>query len=87
MSDGSEYLTSLKNAKFDEVEARLQGALKIYKGIERLCGDSNPWRKKVKDYGSVVFTFFSLKKATSTCRHPDDVAKDKALCAEQVDPT
>ena len=30
---GSEYLTNLKNAKFNEVEGRLQGATMIYKGI------------------------------------------------------
>jgi len=36
---GSEYLSSLKNAKFDEVEGKLQGAPMIYKGIEWLCGD------------------------------------------------
>ena len=26
-----------------------------------------------------------LKKATSSCRHPDDVAKEKVLYTEQVD--
>jgi len=41
---GSEYLTSLKNAKFDEVEEKIQGAPMIYKGIEQLCGDSTPLR-------------------------------------------
>ena len=29
--------------------------------------------------------FLSLKKAASSCRHPDDVAKEKALCTKQVD--
>jgi len=32
-----------------------------------------------------VSAFLSLKKAASSCRHPDDVAKEKALCTEQVD--
>jgi len=32
-----------------------------------------------------VSAFLSLKKATSSCRHPDDVAKEKTLCTEQVD--
>jgi len=31
---GSEYLTSLKNAKFDEEEEKLQGASMTYKWIE-----------------------------------------------------
>jgi len=26
-----------------------------------------------------------LKKATSSCRHPDDVAKEKVLYTEQID--
>ena len=56
----------------------------IYKGIERLCEDPNPLRKKLEDYGRVVSTFLSSKKAASMCRHPDDVAKEKALCARQV---
>jgi len=63
----------LKNAKFNEVEAKIQGASMIYKGIERLCGDPNSLRKKVEDYGSAVSAFLSLKKAASTCRHQHDV--------------
>ena len=42
-------------------------------------------KKKVEDYGSAVSAFLSLKKAASSCRHPDDVTKEKALCTEQVD--
>ena len=57
----------------------------IYKGIERLCGDPTPLKKRVEDYGSAVSAFLSLKKAASSCRHPNDVAKEKALCTEQVD--
>jgi len=82
---GSEYLTSLKNVKFEEVEGKLQSAPMIYKGIERLHRDPTPLKKKVEDYGSAVSAFLSLKKAASSCRHPDDVAKEKALCTEQVD--
>ena len=82
---GSEYLTSLKSVKFEQVEGKLQSAPMIYKGIERLCGDPTPLKKRVEDYGSAVSAFLSLKKATSSCRHPDDVAKEKALCTEQVD--
>ena len=82
---GSEYLTSLKNVKFEEVEGKLQSAPMIYKGIERLHGDPTPLKKKVEDYGSAVSAFLSLKKAASSCRHPDDVAKEKAFCTEQVD--
>jgi len=81
---GSEYLTGLKNAKFNEVEGRLQGAPMIYKGIERLCEDPTPLKKKVEDYGSFVLAFLSLEKAASSCHHPDDVAKEKALCTEQI---
>ena len=51
----------------------------IYKGIEWFCGDLNPWRKKVEDYESSVS---ALKEAASMYRHPDDVTKEKALCAE-----
>ena len=80
-----EYLTSLKNAKFDEIEGKLESAPMIYKGIERLCGDPTPLRKKVKDYGRAVSAFLSLKKAISSCRHPDDMAREKAMCIEQVD--
>jgi len=32
-----------------------------------------------------VSAFLSLKKAASSCRHPDGVAKEKALCTKQVD--
>lgn len=53
----SEYLTSLKNAKFDEIEGKLQGGPMIYKGIKHLCGDPTPLRKKVEDYRSVVLAF------------------------------
>ena len=83
---GSEYLTSLKNVKFEEVEEKLQSIPMIYKRIERLCEDPTPLKKKkMEDYGSAVSAFLSLKKAASSCRHPDDVAKEKALCTEQVD--
>ena len=57
----------------------------IYKGIEWLCWDPNPLREKVQDYGSVVLAFLSLNKVASMCHHVDDVAKEKALCAEHVD--
>jgi len=70
--------------KFDEVEARLQGPPMIYKGIEWLCGDPNPLRKKVEGYKSAISTFLSLEKAASTYRSIDDVVKEKALCVKQV---
>ena len=35
--------------------------------------------------GSPVFAFLSLKQEASTCHHPDDVEKEKALCTERVD--
>ena len=82
---GSEYLTNLKNIKFKEVEGKLQSATTIYKGIERLRGDPTPLKKKMEDYGSAVSAFLSLKKAASSCRHLDDVAKEKAFCTKQVD--
>jgi len=77
---GSKYFTSLKTVNFDEVEAKIQEASLIYKGIEQLCEDLNPLRKKVKDYGSVVSAFLSLKKTASMCHHLDNVEKVKA-CA------
>lgn len=59
----------------------------IYKGIERLCGDPTPLKKKVEDYGSAMSAYLSLKKAASSCCHLDDVVKvkEKAMCTEQVD--
>jgi len=57
----------------------------IYKGIKRLYGEPTSLKRKVEDYGSVVPASLSLKKVASSCRHPDDVAKEKALCTEQVD--
>jgi len=56
---GSEYLTGLKNVKFDGVEGKLQGAPMIYKGIEQLCGDLTPLKKNVEDYGSAVSAVLS----------------------------
>jgi len=41
-------------------------------------------RKKVEDYGSIVSAFLSLKKTSSMCYHPNDVGKEKAMCAKQV---
>ena len=82
---GSKYLTSLKNAKFDEIEGKFQAAPMIYEGIERLCRNPTPLRKRVEDYGSAVSAFLSLNKVAFSCRQPDDVAKEKALCTEQVD--
>ena len=82
---GSEYLTSLKNVKFEEVEGKLQSAPMIYKGIKQLCRDPSPLKKKVEDYGNTVSAFLSLKKAASSCRHPNGMAKEKVLCTEQVD--
>ena len=81
---GSEYLASSKSAKFDEVEAKIQGVSIIYNRIEQLCGDPNPLRKKVADYRSIVSTFLLLKKAAFTCRHPNDVEKENALYAQEV---
>jgi len=78
-------LTTLKDVKFEEVEGKLQSAPMIYKEIERLRRDPTPLNMKVEDYGSVVSAFLSLKKEASSCLHPDDVAKEKALCTEQVD--
>ena len=57
----------------------------IYRGIDRIYGDSNPLRKKVEDYGSVVFAYLSLRKAASLCRHPIVVAKQKIARAEEVE--
>jgi len=67
---GSEYLATLKKDYLDAVEAEIQEAPMIYKGIERLCRDSTSLRKRVKDYWSVVSAYWSLKKAASLCRHP-----------------
>jgi len=56
----------------------------IYKGIERLCGDPTPLRKKVEDYGSVLYAYLSLKKATSLCCHLIVAGQQKASYTEQV---
>jgi len=54
-------------------------------GDSTTCGDSNPLRKKVEDYGSAISAFLSLKKVASLCHHPNNVVKEKALGTEQVD--
>ena len=64
---GSKYLVALKKDDLDVVEAKIQEHPMIYKGIERLCGDSTPLKKKVEDYGSAVTAYLSLKKAASLC--------------------
>jgi len=69
----------------DVVEAKTQEAPMIYKGIERLCGDPNPLWRKEEDYGSVVSTYLSLKKATSLFCHPIVTGQQKAQCTEQVE--
>jgi len=66
---GSKYWAALKKADLDAVEAKIQEAPMIYKGIKRLFGDPTPLQKKVEDYGSAVFAYLSLKKAASICRH------------------
>jgi len=43
---GSEYLAALKKADPDAVEAKIQEAPMIYKGIERLCGYPTPCKKR-----------------------------------------
>jgi len=53
---GSEYLTTLKNVKFYEMETKIHDASMMYKGIEWLSKDTNPLRKKLEDYESVVST-------------------------------
>ena len=58
-------MAALKNVDLDAMEAKIQDAPKIYKGIERLCGDSIPLRKKVEDYESAVSAYLSLKKVAS----------------------
>jgi len=67
---GFEYLADLKKVDLDVVEAMIQDAPMIYKGIVRLCGDQTPLWKKVEDYRSAVAAYMSLKKAASVCRHP-----------------
>ena len=47
-------MAALKKAGLDAVEAKIQEAPMIYKGIEQLCGDPTPLQKKVEDYGSAV---------------------------------
>jgi len=70
---GSEYLASLKKADFDVMEAKIQEASMICKGIKRLCADPTPQREGVEDYESMVSTYLSLEKAASFFRHPIDV--------------
>jgi len=52
----------------------------IYQGIERLCGDLNPLRKKVEDYGSAVSASLSLKKVAFLCHPLTVVGQQKAAC-------
>jgi len=43
----------------------------------------NHLRKKVEEYGRVIFAFLLSKKATSMCHHPNDAWKEKVMCTEQ----
>jgi len=43
---GSKYLATLKKADLNAVEAKIQDAPMIYKGIERICGDLTPYQKR-----------------------------------------
>jgi len=80
-----EYLATLKKADLDAVEAKIQDAPMIYKGIERLCGDPTPLWEKVEDYGSAVSVYLSLKKAASLCRHSTVVGQQKTACAKEAE--
>jgi len=57
----------------------------IYKGIELLCADPTPLLKKVENYGSTIFAYFSLKKAASLCYHLIVVGQQKAAYTEEVE--
>jgi len=81
---GSEYLVALKKADLDAVEAMIQDAPMIYKGIVRICGDPTPRGKKLEDYTSAVAAYMSLKKAASICRHPTAIGQQKTVCAKEV---
>jgi len=81
---GSKYLVALKKDDLDVVEAKIQEHPMIYKGIERLCGDSTLLQKKVEDYGSAVTAYLSLKKATSLCYHSTVVRQQKTACTERL---
>ena len=83
---GSDYLATLKKRDLDVVEAKIQEASIMYKGIERLCGDPTLLWKKVEDYGGTVLPYLSLKKAASLCYHPTVVGQQKVACTEQVEP-
>jgi len=79
---GFEYLVALKKADLYVVEAKIQEAPLIYKGIERLCDDPTPLRKKVEDCARAVSAYLSLKKVASLCRHPIVIGKKKVACTE-----
>ena len=74
-----------KRQGLDAVEAKIQEAPMIYKGIEQLCGDPTRLRKKVEDYRGVASTYLSLKKVSSLCRHPTVIGQEKATCTKQVE--
>ena len=77
---GSKYLAALKKVDLNVVEAKIQEAPMIYKGIKQLCGDSTPLLKKMEDYGTVVSSYLTLKKCASLCRYPTVVRQQKTAC-------
>jgi len=82
---GSKYLAAWKKADLNAVEAKIQDTPMIYKGIEPICGDLTPLRKKVEDYRSAISTYLSLKKDASLCRHPIVIRQQKVACIEEVE--
>ena len=56
----------------------------IYKGINLLCSDPTPLRKRVDDYKTVVSAYLSLKKIAPLCHHPT-CGEQKTACTEQVE--
>jgi len=74
----------LKNASFDEVSKVYEGALKMYKSIERLNGDPNPLKKLVDDHVNSVSAYLAIRQAALILHHPDDLSKEKSACINQL---
>ena len=56
----------------------------IYKGINLLCSDPTPLRKRVDDYKTAVSAYLSLKKIAPLCHHLT-CGEQKTACTEQVE--
>jgi len=57
----------------------------IHKGIERLCGDPIPLRKKDRGLWEYDICLLVFEESGSLCHHPTVVGQQKTACTEEVE--